>query len=387
VASRTVSLTSIRSQVVALVASLAICASACGVSADLGNAQPVAGVAVDSSDTSVESGEGGIHGGDIDEAASATAATAEEVPPALAFVDEPEVVAPSAEFCEASANIWTHSAALNLISKGNPEMNEIALLSVAEWLERSTLFEDEDASRRAAMFTAFVELQRTVGQDFDFDWQAFQTSTAYARDDAAQTFEAERTELGRFITEDCPDLKLSDLRVDAQVRTDELESDFSDAPSTVVESDALPGHSIFTDSSGRLIASFPTAWSYEEARGTALVDLIASPEINRFLANEAVDGVRLQLVEAPTLEDFRSQIDATMIANGCERTNDLTEDGATRFNITQTFVCGEHSASIVGQYRESAETGLIIEASFDGIEASRADLIRLASIANSALWS
>ena len=66
------------------------------------------------------------------------ASGADEPPPALAFVEEVEEdVAPSDGFCEASANIWIHSAALNLISsQSNTEMTQIALANDAEWLQR-----------------------------------------------------------------------------------------------------------------------------------------------------------------------------------------------------------------------------------------------------------
>ena len=157
-------------------------------------------------------------------------------------------------------------------------------------------------------------------------------------------------------------------------------------PSTVVESDSLPGHSIFTHSSGRLIASFPTAWSYEERTGSAIVELIASPDVDRFLASDAIDGVHLQLIEAATMDEFRSQVDATMTGSSFLRTNDLAVTGTVRQNINQTFACTEHGVTNVGQYNESRGLGLIIEGTFDRPDASSADLIRMASIANSALW-
>lgn len=316
------------------------------------------------------------------------AAEAEEPPETLAFTAETEeVVAPSDAFCEASANIWIHSAALNLISsQANTEMTQIALANVAEWLERSTLFTEEDSDSRTEMFAAFTELQKTVGADFGSDWMTFQASTFYANDAAAQTYETARGELVRFISAHCGSLSMVDLRSDAETRAEVLTDQFGAEPSTVVGSDSLPDYSIFSHSSGRLIASFPTSWSWDESRSDALVDLIASPDIESFLVNEATDGVRLQLVEAITVDDFRALIDETMTGSSCTRTDELSDRGV-RLNLTQTYECSDHGASIVGQYNESRGLGLIIEASFDRPNASRADLIRLASIANSALWS
>ncbi len=323
------------------------------------------------------------------EHADAERADAEQAPVELAFVGEPDPLpAPSDEFCTASANIWIHSAALNLIgAEGNVEMNQIAIANVAEWLERAAMFTEGEAAERAEMFAAFAELQAIVDDDFAFDWFAFQASTTYANNPSAQTYDAFRDDLVTFINGRCESLSMAELRTEAEARAAELRTVFATNPSTVVESDALPGHSIFTHASGRLIASFPSAWSYEEGRGDAIVDLIASPDIDRFLAREALDGVRLQLVEAASVDAFRTMLDETMIGSSCARNNDLSDSGVTRINITQTFDCADHGASIIGQYNESRGLGLIIEAAFDRPDASRADLIRLASIANSALWS
>ena len=318
-------------------------------------------------------------------------------PEQLAFVDddslddaESEMTAnlASAEFCEASANIWIHSAALNLIgAEANSEMNQIAFANVAEWLEQSTLFDEDGVADRHTMDDAFAQLREMVIDDFDSDWLAFQASTIYANDEHAQTFETERAALVTFINERCDDLSMSDLRDAAQARATELTDEFATAPSTLTESESLPGHAIFTHSSGRLIASFPTAWDHEEGRGDAIVDLIASPDIERFLDNDAIDGVRLQLLPAATIDDFRALMADTMIGSSCTMTNDLSDSGVVRINITQTFACDGHGASIIGQFSEERELGLLIEASFDREDASRADLIRLSSIANSALWS
>lgn len=325
------------------------------------------------------------------------------VPDALAFVDQESDVelpddapidnvesapaVPSEVFCSTSANIWIHSAALNLLGPdANKETVRIAMANVAEWIERSTLFDEPAGPDHTAMFESFTELQATIETDFAFDWVAFQSSSDYANSDAAKTYEAARSDLVSFLSDAC-NSPMSDLRSDAEARATELTAEFGTTPSTVVESDSLPGHSIFTHSSGRLIASFPTAWSYEERTGTAIVELVASPDIERFLNGDAIDGVHLQLVEAATIADFRDQLAATMTGATCELTNDLADSGTVRQNITQTFACADHGASVVGQYSDSRGLGLIIEASFDRPEASRADLIRLASIANSALWS
>ena len=328
----------------------------------------------------------------------------EAAPDALAFVDstgestadssdeivedvEPEPPVPSDVFCSTSANIWIHTAALNLLgADANEEMTDIALANAAEWIERSTLFDEPAGPDHTDMFTAFSELQAVVESDFAFDWVSFQSSSDYANSDAAKTYEAARADLVSFLSDAC-DTPMADLRSDAEARADDIAAQFQADPSTVVESDSLPGHSIFTHSSGRLIASFPTAWTYEERTGTAIVELVASPDIERFMDGEAIDGVHLQLVDAATIDDFRSQLDATRTSSSCELTNDLSDTGTVRQNITQTFTCEDHGASIVGQYNESRGLGLIIEASFDRVDASRADLIRLASIANSALWS
>jgi hypothetical protein len=312
-----------------------------------------------------------------------------EGPPAVrAFAaDAEEDVSPTDGCCEASANRWIHSAALNLISsQSDTEMTQVALANVAEWLERSTLFTEEDFASRVEMFAAFTELQEMVVADFNSDWMTFQASTVYANDANAQIYEAARAELVRFISNRCGSLSMVSLRSDAEARAGELTAEFGADPSTIVGSDSLPDHSIFTHSSGRLIASFPSAWSWEEGRSNAIVDLIASPDIESFLSAEAIDGVRLQLVEAATVDDFRALIEGTMIGSSCTRTDELSDSGV-RLNITQAFACSDHGASIVGQYNESRGLGLIIEASFDRPDASRADLIRLASIANSALWS
>ncbi len=325
----------------------------------------------------------------VETAGSPVAAVVETAPTELAFVDQlDDAVVASHDFCTASANVWIHSAALNLIgSNANPEMTQIALANVAEWLERSTLLDEVDGTERAQTFAAFTELQATVGTSYGDDWAAFQASTAYANDPSAQEYEAGRSALVPFINDQCEFLSMADLSTEAEARANELRTEFATDPSTVVDSDSLPGHAIFTHSSGRLIASFPGAWSYEEGRSDALVDLVASPDIERFLDNEALDGVRLQLFNAPTSEAFRYLIDETMTASSCDRTNDLVDSGTTRLNITQTYACADHGASIIGQYNESRGLGLIIEAAFDRPDASRADLIRLASIANSALWS
>jgi len=307
--------------------------------------------------------------------------------------EDPVITAASERFCAATSNSWIHSAALNRIgANGNTEMNRVAMANVAEWLERATLLAPEDTrAERDAMFAAFTQLQLTVAADFDNDWNAFQNSSDYANSEPAQTYEASRSALIPFLSQQCSTLSITDVSAAATARTQELVAEFGTAASTLVESESLPGHAIFTHGSGRLIASFPSAWSHQEnaiaADSDAIVDLVASPKVDRFLNNEAVDGVRLQLVEADTLDDFATKIDATMIATGCTRTDELSEPGLTRVNITQTFVCPDHSATIVGQYSQSRALGLIIEASFDSPQASRTDLIRLASIATSALWS
>ena len=321
-----------------------------------------------------------------------TETVSDEVPQELAFVDDAiapaEIEAPSLDFCLASANVWIHSAALNLLgSDASDEMTRIAMANSAEWIERSTLFDEPSGPDHRDMFAAFTELQTVVGTDFDYDWTAFQASSNYANSSAAQTYEAARGDLVPFLDDHCDTLRMADLRSDAKARADELTAEFGTDPSTVGESDSLPGHSIFTHASGRLIASFPTAWSYEERPSTAIVNLIASPDIERFLGGEAIDGVHLQLVEAETLDGFRAQLDSTSTASSCTLTNDLSNIGPVRINITQTFACADHGASVIGQYNEGRGLGLIIEASFDRPDASRADLIRLASIANSALWS
>lgn len=309
-------------------------------------------------------------------------------PAELAFVEDDESSAASESFCSTSANIWIHSAALNMLgAEASAEMNAIAMANVAEWLERSTLFTEDEAADRLEMFTAFDTLQQTAGEEFGFDWADFRAGTTYANHPDATRYEDARTELVSFIDRRCDSLSMVDLRRQAQARADELRASFAGPPSTLVESDSLPGHAIFTHSSGRLIASFPSKWSHEEGRSDAIVDLIASPDIEGFLTGGAYDGVRLQLVEAPTVEDFRSLIDETMIAGVCTRTNDLLDNGLVRTNITQSYDCADHGATIIGQYNDDRGLGLIIEASFDRAEASRADLIRLASIANSALWS
>ena len=330
----------------------------------------------------------------------ATAGTGEPAPDELAFVEdqdaiadagedmEPEPIVPSSEFCASSANIWIHSTALDLVGdQADIEVTQIALANVAEWIERSTLFDEPAGPDHGDMFVAFTELQTTVATEFDFDWIALQSSTSYADGDAGQTYEEARFELVSFLNEDCEGQRTSDLQGDALARANELRVEFGAAPSTVVESDSLPGHAIFTHSSGRLIASFPSAWDHEERTESAIAELIASPDVDQFLAGEAVDGVHLQLVEATSINDFRSLLDATATGSSCERTTDTTDSTAVRQNVTQTFACVDHGASLIGQYNESRGLGLIIEASFDQVEASRADLIRLASIANSALWS
>lgn len=331
-----------------------------------------------------------------DEAASARAidgtvadAGSDDPPSELAFVDPDEPAAASEPFCTASANIWIHSAALNLLgAEASAEMTQVAMANVAEWLERASLFVDEDeADARVEMTDAFAELRTTVDDDFGFDWAAFQASTAYANDRAAMTYESGRDALVSFVNTRCDSMRVGDLREEAETRADELRTTFATSPSTLVASDSLPGLMIFTHSSGRLIASIPEAWDHEEGRGDAIVDLIASPDIERFLAGDALDGVRLELVDAPTLDDFRARIDETMVASSCTRTNDLLDNGTVRTNVTQSYTCGDHSASIIGQYDDTRGLGLVIQATFDRPEASRADLIRLATIANSALWS
>lgn len=313
-----------------------------------------------------------------------------EAPAELAFVDaDPDAVpAASPGFCTATANIWIHSAALNMLgADSNPEMDRVAIANVAEWLERATIFEEPASAERAVLFAAFTDLQEIVEQDFGYDWAEFQQSSEYANNTSAQTYEAARDALLPFLGTACDGVTMADLRTQADERAEELRAEFAGDPSTVVNSDALPGHSIFTHSSGRLIASFPGRWQHEEKRDDAIADFIASPDIGRFMAGEAIDGVRLQLVDAATLDDFRDLIDATMTATLCERTNDLMDTGATRLNLTQTYACDDHEASIIGQYSEERGAGLIIEAAFDGPEASRADMLRLATISNSALWS
>lgn len=270
-------------------------------------------------------------------------------------------------------------------SDATPEMTQIALANVAEWAERASLVDHPSADARRALFASFSQLQATVGADYGWDWAGYQASTAYANDAAAQRYETERDAVLSFVNTDC-DRSMTDLRDRAEARAVELIANLASEPSTVIESDSLPGHSIFTHSSGRLIASFPTAWEWEERSSEALIDLVASPDIARFLSGDAIDGVRLQLVEATTLGDFRSLIAETMVASSCSRTEDLADDNGTRIDITQTFACADHGASVIGQFKADAGLGLIIEASFDGVDASRADLIRLASIANSALW-
>ena len=330
---------------------------------------------------------------DNERAAARLADDARVEPTDSVEVEQPEptptpVPGPSPAFCEASANIWIHSAALNQLgADANPEMHRVALANVAEWLERSTLDSDEDIAPRLAMFAAFVELEATVARDFNFDWGAFTASSDYAKSSDALTYEAERDALVSFLNNECDGLRMSQLADQAEARATELLDQFRAEPSSVVESDSLPGHSIFTHSSGRLIASFPTAWSYDEGRSDAIVDLLASPDVDRFLAGEALDGVRLQLRPATDIDEFRLRIDETDIASTCERTKDVTDAGRTRLNITQTFVCADHGASIIGQYREDRGLGLIIEARFDRVDPSQADVLRLASIANSALWS
>jgi|GEM_PF-1988726 len=295
----------------------------------------------------------------------------------------------SPELCEASANAWTYSAALNLLGDDtNTRTTQSAMGSVSEWLERSTVYDEAGTVDRIATLSAFQQLELTVRTEFGYDWSAFRASDSYTESAAAEIYETGRSELAALVHDACDGYTIDDLAADARTRAQEVIAAHQTAPSTVTESDALPGHAIFTHSSGQLIASFPAAWSHEErTTADAIVDFIASPDIARFLAGDAIDGVRLHLIDAPTIEDFRSRIDQTMVATSCDRTEDVTDTGLSRLNLTQTFDCTDHSASIVGQYRETSGRGLIIEASFDSTDASRMDLTRLASIANSALWS
>jgi len=307
------------------------------------------------------------------------------------FANEPEPTNEPAfasdALCTATANIWVHATALDMIgAPASPELNRVAMANVAEWLERATLFDDPLTSQRRLMFEAFIELQSIVESGYDYDWQTFNQSSDYATADAAAVYERELAALTPFVDEQCQLVETTALQADAEARAAELETEFATAPSTIVESASLPGHAIFSHSSGRLIASFPVAWDYEE-RGGAIADLIASPDIESFLNGDAIDGVHFQLVEAATVDDFRGHLERTRTGESCLRTNNITDDASARLDITQSFACSDHSASLIGQYDAGSGIGLIIEASFDRVDASRADLIRLASISNSVLWS
>ena len=309
------------------------------------------------------------------EPTSAPAATATPEPPAFA----------DPGFCQASGNVLLHATALDLIApESNVEMNQIALANLAEWLERSTLQDDPRVADRLALQTAFDEIASAVSRDHNYDWQAFQATTA-AQSSAARIFDTQLADIADFLDGSCETPSSEDVALGAQERAAELIADFSIAPSTVVESDSLPGQSIFTHSSGRLVASFPSAWTWEEPRTESLVEFVASPDIDRFRAGDVIDGVRLELREVTLLADFTTMMEATATATTCVRTGEELEQGL-RLTLTYLYDCGDHSGAIVGQFSEARGLGLIIEASFDGETPSRADLIRLGSIANSALW-
>lgn len=361
-------------RLIALVVLASLFGAACRVSPEIDIAEPAA-AAQTAAEATIEPAD--------DAPAVRPSETGE--PETLAFAED---TAASPGFCTASANIWVHSTALNVLGDdANPEMTNIALLNIAEWLERASLFVEDEAAERATLFEAFGALQDRVSDEFSSDWLAFRNSSAYANDPNAQLWEDGRKSLIGFLTEECDNISAAQLSSDADARADELRAEYSTAPSTIVPSEALPNHMIFSHSSGRFIASFPAEWGHRELAGPPAINFVSSQDIDLMLAGGAIDGVYLQLVDAVTLEDFRELIDQTLVATTCERTNDLTDTGTSRLNITQTFDCPDHAAMIVGQYSEERELGMIAQGTFGQPKASRNDLIRFGGITNSVLWS
>jgi len=142
-------------------------------------------------------------------------------------------------------------------------------------------------------------------------------------------------------------------------------------------------------SSGRLVASLPAGWEFQEIAGDDPATLLAAPSTSAFNSTWAADGALITLVEAATFDAFSGRLDGAVAANdsSCVETNRSTEIDGTRTVVERNYDCGERSSAVaVGVYQSDGQIGLVFEGQWDGDPSEEADQNMIEQIAAQLRW-
>jgi hypothetical protein len=142
-------------------------------------------------------------------------------------------------------------------------------------------------------------------------------------------------------------------------------------------------------SSGRLIASLPAGWEFEEIAGDDPATMLAAASISAFSSTWASDGALLTVIAAASTGDFIARIDGAAAPNddSCVEDRQSTEVDGSRTVIQREYSCGEISKAVVlGIYESSAQVGLLFEGQWDGDPSNQVDEGLITAIAASLQW-
>jgi len=142
-------------------------------------------------------------------------------------------------------------------------------------------------------------------------------------------------------------------------------------------------------SSGRLVASLPAGWEFQEIAGDDPATLLAAASTSAFNTTWETDGVLLTLIEAGTIDEFTTRLEAATAANdtSCVENGRSSDADGSRSTIEWTYRCGARSSAvIVGIYQGDAQVGLLFEGQWDAEPSEEAGRDLIEQIAGSLQW-
>lgn len=161
---------------------------------------------------------------------------------------------------------------------------------------------------------------------------------------------------------------------------------------TTVEGVVEGAEGDFTDvahSSGRLVASLPAGWEFQEITTDDPATLLAATSTAAFNSTWAADGVLITVIESGSLDDLVARLDAATAAtdSSCVEDDRSTETDETRTVIERNYSCGERSSAVVvGIYPNDADIGLLFEGQWDDEPDAELDRDTIEQIARALRW-
>lgn len=269
-------------------------------------------------------------------------------------------------FCQASADYWVASNAVNQLDRSDPANVRVAFERLDVRLDQAIAAAPNPqlAEPPLAARGHLTVIHENLAA-FDYDWEAFEISEALERitADVAALQEIEDL-LEQYLESECG-VSLNDLQERGRVEAEAIEAA---AGGQASEERPADGYRTVTDSSDRLKVDVPNAWGESEESNTAgRIDLTIAPDVDRYRESWATDGMMISMTEASSPVDWRSPMYDTAASSECTLvSSEPYEDALYVGWIDRYEDCGSGStAVVVGATDADFSFELLVEIQFD----------------------